>query len=322
MADEPKPSKPADKAPAPAAAPSRPDPFVEIVSFLIVIFLASFIVNGVIRSVTSSRLFSQGWSAFTPRGILLSHTRSISSLENPVGATVVVTSKGEIVVLDSAGGTSIGTQKMEVRGKVIQGPVTIGTQRYWNIDFDTGVDGWVNENDIAYLENTSGPTILERIILFAWTAGNYIKVISVILTVLAIYGIIHFTRKLGEMRRAEHAMLYPPPVVSSAGITNPKWDRVLQHIESNNENDWRLAILESDIMLSDILDNLGLPGETMGEKLKAVEKSDFQTIDAAWEAHKIRNQIAHEGADFVLSQREARRVIELYRAIFEEFHTI
>jgi len=36
----------------------------------------------------------------------------------------------------------------------------------------------------------------------------------------------------------------------------------------------------------------------MGDKLKAVEKSDFNSIELAWEAHKARNMIAHEGSDF------------------------
>jgi hypothetical protein len=67
---------------------------------------------------------------------------------------------------------------------------------------------------------------------------------------------------------------------------------------------------------------LGYSGETIAEKLKAVEPSDFITIESAWEAHKIRNVIAHEGADFILSEREARRIIDLYRAVFKEFGII
>jgi hypothetical protein len=107
-----------------------------------------------------------------------------------------------------------------------------------------------------------------------------------------------------------------------SGTNNPQWEKILSHIESINESDWRLAILEADIMLDTLLDNMGLPGETMADKLKAVEKSDFTTIDSAWEAHKVRNQIAHEGGTFVLNQDEAKRVIELYRSVFDEFRII
>ena len=67
---------------------------------------------------------------------------------------------------------------------------------------------------------------------------------------------------------------------------------------------------------------LNLHGDTIGDKLKAVEKSDFLTIDNAWEAHKARNQIAHDGADFQLNQREAMRIISLYESVFREFQMI
>jgi hypothetical protein len=48
----------------------------------------------------------------------------------------------------------------------------------------------------------------------------------------------------------------------------------------------------------------------------------MKTLNQAWEAHKIRNAIAHQGADFLLSEREAKRVVSLYREVFQEFDYI
>lgn len=101
-------------------------------------------------------------------------------------------------------------------------------------------------------------------------------------------------------------------------IKNEKWEIITEHIESENSNDWRLAILEADIVLGEMLDKLGYRGEGIGEQLKSVDKSDFTTIDDAWEAHKIRNSIAHEGASFIITEREAKRIIGLYKKVFEE----
>lgn len=105
-------------------------------------------------------------------------------------------------------------------------------------------------------------------------------------------------------------------------VKNDRWNKIMEHIESENTNDWRLAILEADIILGEVLDKMGYRGESMGEQLKSVEKSDFTTIDDAWEAHKIRNSIAHEGTDFIVTKREAKRVIELYKKVFEEHNYI
>ncbi len=103
---------------------------------------------------------------------------------------------------------------------------------------------------------------------------------------------------------------------------NLRWQRVVEHVSSGNPSDWRLAILEADIILAEMLEKMGYHGETIGDKLKSVEKSDFTTIDDAWSAHKVRNAIAHEGANFNLTEREARRVVDLYRKVFEEFKFI
>lgn len=105
-------------------------------------------------------------------------------------------------------------------------------------------------------------------------------------------------------------------------MVNPKWKLVEEHINSDDANKWKLAILEADIILNELLDSLNLQGNSIGERLKSVETSDFDHIEEAWEAHKIRNAIAHEGSDFLLTQREARRIIKLYESVFREFEII
>ncbi|MBA3733548.1 hypothetical protein H0W91_04235 [Patescibacteria group bacterium] len=150
---------------------------------------------------------------------------------------------------------------------------------------------------------------------------SYFQLFAYIITVLLVMIIVIIYKNLTVLRTNERKLMYPE-MQSILSAKNPQWERVLAHTESLNENDWRLAIMEADIMLDDLLNKLSLSGETIGEKLKSVEKSDFLTIDNAWEAHKIRNQIAHEGQAFALNQREAKRVIGLYRDVFEEFQTI
>ena len=80
--------------------------------------------------------------------------------------------------------------------------------------------------------------------------------------------------------------------------------------------------MEADIMLADILTKMGYQGDSIGEQLKGVEPSDFLTLNDAWEAHKVRNQIAHQGSDFQLNERDAKRIIGLYKKVFSEFYYI
>src|SRR3990167_5557173 len=84
----------------------------------------------------------------------------------------------------------------------------------------------------------------------------------------------------------------------------------------------RLAVLEADVLLDEMVTHMGYHGDSLGERLRSVEKSDFVTLDKAWEAHAVRNKIAHEGSAFPLANREAKRVIGLYEEVFREFHYI
>lgn len=105
-------------------------------------------------------------------------------------------------------------------------------------------------------------------------------------------------------------------------LSEKRWERVQSHLNSDRESDWRLAILEADVLLDEMVTTMGYHGDSLGEKLKGIEKSDFTTLDFAWEAHAVRNRIAHEGVAFTLTEREAKRVSKLYEDVFNEFKYI
>jgi len=153
-------------------------------------------------------------------------------------------------------------------------------------------------------------------------------IFSFVLSLLLLIYIIYVANNIVNVRRQMHDVVNPVVAekVKASGsavpIVNEKWQKVLVHINSTNMSDWKLAILECDIILSEILEKMGYMQDTISEKLKSIEPSDFDTIENAWEAHKIRNQVAHEGSDFLINEREAKRVIGLYESVFREFGCI
>lgn len=163
--------------------------------------------------------------------------------------------------------------------------------------------------------------------VIGWLIG-----LSIPVSVVFFIGIIIAVERLKSIRNREDA-IYNPKVemayteeVKKEEKGNPdmahRWDRVLTLVESQNQNDWRQAVLEADIILGELLTKMGYKGEGIGEQLRRVEKGDFQTIDEAWEAHKVRNELAHAGSDYAFSQHTAKRVMHLYRKVFEEFFYI
>jgi len=101
-----------------------------------------------------------------------------------------------------------------------------------------------------------------------------------------------------------------------------KQRKSLKPVQSTEEEKEEAVKNEKWKIIAEMLDKSGYRGEGIGEQLKSADKSDFTTIDDAWEAHKIRNSIAHEGASFMITEREAKRVIGLYKKVFEEFDYI
>lgn len=124
-----------------------------------------------------------------------------------------------------------------------------------------------------------------------------------------------------EDREDYIARLWQTWQMQSDGAVNVEWARIQQALQSDNPADWKVAIIEADTMLDTIVTRMGYPGGNLGEKLKAIEPSDFLTLNDAWEAHKVRNAIAHEG-NYDLTRREVVRVIGLYENVFREFDCI
>jgi hypothetical protein len=151
----------------------------------------------------------------------------------------------------------------------------------------------------------------------------WIVVIGYVLAVLALIVIIYSIVRLFELRKREeefYSTLLVPQ--ESEGGVHPRWVHIQSLVNSVNPNDWRTAIIEADILLDDQLSRRGYVGADVGEKLKSADRLSFHTLQDAWEAHKVRNQIAHEGSAFDLSEGLMRRTIAHYEAVFREFKII
>ena len=103
---------------------------------------------------------------------------------------------------------------------------------------------------------------------------------------------------------------------------NPRWLAVEKLAGGSSESDWRRAILEADSMLHDLLTLRGFAGDDIGEQLRGANKTNFGTLDLAWEAHRLRNKIAHEGETLQLTERDIQATLDQYRRVFEEFEYI
>ncbi len=158
------------------------------------------------------------------------------------------------------------------------------------------------------------------------TAASYI---SIFLSLAFICGIMYAQTMYSEIRRKMDEAAMPKKTAALpiheqlvSAAPDPRWKDIEGLMQSGNPADWRVAILEADILLEDMLGQMGYSGESIGEKLKQVDPAHFKTIQDAWKAHKVRNTIAHEGAAFKLSRSSADEVIADFKRVFDEFYFV
>ncbi len=177
-------------------------------------------------------------------------------------------------------------------------------------DFLLGFQGVVSGVPEGFLHFITGVII----------AGMFL---SLVFLILIVYSQI-------KLLQVEHAGFHAMEVheheaheaeVESTG-KNDRWERIVELASSANQSDWRRAILEADIMLGDALMTAGYAGAGVGEQLKMANPIQLSTLDLAWKAHKVRNEVAHGGESYALTERDTRVAIDYYKRVFEELGVI
>lgn len=265
-------------------------------------------------------------------------------------------------IRQSLGGAIIGEQKERALGVVTQGPQTAYGKQWVFVDYEDDPDGWVPVDDVTTEVGWFRALNIFPIFFDIFRPiGMFLALIFFVLFVLVMMRykkVVAYEQKKKEteremvLRRKQEKVAVQEqevnpgslpnvpanlPVGDLSGLTfnetagmaadqtgpkNERWERVERLVESTNANDWRQAVIEADIILDEMLNRMGYEGDSIGAKLKQIEQSDFVTLNKAWEAHKVRNHLAHRGADYRFPKNEAERVIGLYRQVFQEFYYI
>ena len=97
-----------------------------------------------------------------------------------------------------------------------------------------------------------------------------------------------------------------------------KWVEIKGKINSNLAEERKEAIIMADGILDEIFLGIGFKGDGLGDKLKQVESSDFNSLQDVLSAHNTRTKIACEGADFEISQEEAEDALAKYEKGLKE----
>ncbi len=91
------------------------------------------------------------------------------------------------------------------------------------------------------------------------------------------------------------------------------WKKINLRLNSGLESEYKLAIIEADNMLNQVLKDMRYDGDGLIERLESVKGTVLQDIEEIKRAHKIRNNIIYD-PNYKLSFDDAKKCL----AIFEK----
>jgi len=90
-----------------------------------------------------------------------------------------------------------------------------------------------------------------------------------------------------------------------------QWNKIKKRAESGSEADYKLAIIDADDFLAEVLDSRGYEGADLDEAIQRAGKLIAPILEDVLHAHKTRNQIVYD-PNFKISALEAKKILEIY----------
>ena len=174
---------------------------------------------------------------------------------------------------------------------------------------------------------------MDTLFHYASIAFFWYKIFAIIVTAFSVAGIVYVAKKSGEMRELRAALKQSQqfagePAMSAASnsfalgrlkdSTIEHWHTIVEKLgKQTGEKDFKSALIEADALVDAALLANGFPGETMGDRLKAVPVGRLSLRDDLWKAHRVRNDIAHNPR-YIVSPRQGHDMMKIYKKALEE----
>ncbi len=98
------------------------------------------------------------------------------------------------------------------------------------------------------------------------------------------------------------------------------WLDIENRLKKDNQQSYQLSILNADKLLGKALEEIGVPGKTMGERMKKYN-AKFSKANGVWMAHKLRNKIAHE-PNVEINYEQTKIALKFYKQSLKDIGVI
>lgn len=89
------------------------------------------------------------------------------------------------------------------------------------------------------------------------------------------------------------------------------WEKIKGRLDTGLETEYKLAVIEADGLMDDVLRRMGFKGENLEERLKTLTSATLPNLEDLKSAHRSRTSILHN-PDQPLSLDEAKKLLAVY----------
>ena len=170
------------------------------------------------------------------------------------------------------------------------------------------------ENILDFINNIEMNNIIDFIIHPQFKGFLlYVKVIFIAVSLILFVAIIILLKKSSWLRDRYLEEITEFTAYRPFGLKESfkQWNRIAERLRTDKESEYRLAVIEAEGLLDNILSKAGYTGDNFLQKLEQLDKSNLPNIKDVYKAHEIRNDIVHN-PDQKLTLDQAKEVLAIY----------
>lgn len=92
-----------------------------------------------------------------------------------------------------------------------------------------------------------------------------------------------------------------------------RWKRIKKRAETGSEPEYKLALIEADDYLNEMLEDRGLNGKNFEELVNSAGKIMLPNLDEILSAHEVRNSIVYN-PDYKIDLDKVKKILAIYEA--------
>jgi hypothetical protein len=163
-----------------------------------------------------------------------------------------------------------------------------------------------------------------RVLINNWFGPSlvWLQVVSVLLSGLFIWGIVFIITKISYFNGKVETYM---DILGFGNLTKRRslkgWEQIKKRIISPAQQDWKLAILEADKILNEILKMAGYLGTDLGKKLEILTAENLSNLDEIKKAHSLADKIMKDPG-MELKKEDAIIVLKSFKKAFIELNLL